>query len=465
MRGVQPSQSVQHSAVAGETGRHPVWLHSGLVTPTGSAPTPALRRVIGTGGAVAIGLAAMVGAGVFTVWGPAAASAGSLLLVGLAVAAVVATANALSSAQLAVRYPEAGGTYVYGRRRLGEWWGFLAGWSFVVGKTASCAAMALAIASAVVPPVWQRPVGVAVALALGLLASGGVVRTVRASLVAVVFVAAVLVALMVTAMLILVPVAPLVADGGSGVVGSSEPTLLGVLQAAGLLFFAFAGYARMATLGEEVRDPRRTLVRAIPLALGIALALYLTLAWVLLTRVGPTALAGSTAPVVDLARAVGSPLLNVLVTVAAVVAAAGAMLALFAGIGRTALGMAREGDLPRPLARVSGRSGAPAAAQLTVAVLVAAIVLVADLRGAIGFSSFGVLLYYFVANLAAVGQPREERLFPRIIPCVGMAGTLLLAVLLPLPSVVGGLAVVGIGVLIRLVARLFVRSRRIVQDG
>lgn len=435
------------------------------MTSAGPSPAPALRRVVGTGGAVAIGLAAMIGAGVFTVWGPAAASAGSLLLVGLAVAAVVATANALSSAQLAVRYPEAGGTYVYGRRRLGEWWGFLAGWSFVVGKTASCAAMALAIAAAVVPSAWQRPVGVAVALALGLLASGGVVRTIRASLVAVVFVATVLVALMVTAMLVLAPVSTLDADGGTGVVGSAEPTLLGVLQAAGLLFFAFAGYARMATLGEEVRDPRRTLVRAIPLALGIALALYLTLAWVLLTRVGPTALAGYTAPVVDLARAVGSSPLSVLVTVAAVVAAAGAMLALFAGIGRTALGMARERDLPRPLARVSGRSGAPATAQLTVAVLVAVIVLVADLRGAIGFSSFGVLLYYFIANLAAVGQPRDERLFPRFVPWVGMVGTLVLATLLPFPSVVGGLVVVAVGVLVRLLARRVARRRRIVQDG
>ena len=87
----------------------------------------------------------MIGAGIFVALAPAAAAAGSVLLVGLAVAAVVAYCNATSSARLAARYPQSGGTYVYGRERLGEFWGYLAGWSFVVGKTASCAAMALTV--------------------------------------------------------------------------------------------------------------------------------------------------------------------------------------------------------------------------------------------------------------------------------------------------------------------------------
>ena len=89
----------------------------------------------------------MVGAGVFSAFTPAAAAAGSGLLVGLVVAAVVAWCNATASAQLAAQYPTSGGTYVYGRERLGPWWGFVAGWGFVVGKTASCAAMALTVAT------------------------------------------------------------------------------------------------------------------------------------------------------------------------------------------------------------------------------------------------------------------------------------------------------------------------------
>ena len=104
---------------------------------TSAAPRDRLARRLGLGDAVAIGLAAMIGAGVFAVWAPAAQSAGAGLIVGLAIAAFVALANAASTAQLAVRYPESGGAYRYGRERLGEWPGFLAGWGFVVGKLAS----------------------------------------------------------------------------------------------------------------------------------------------------------------------------------------------------------------------------------------------------------------------------------------------------------------------------------------
>ena len=106
---------------------------------------PTLRRALGTRDAVVIGMGSMIGAGVFTAIGPAAAAAGDWLMLGLAIAGLVALCNAMSSAWLAALYPESGGTYVYARRRLGHFWGFLAGWAFVVGKLASCAAMAFTI--------------------------------------------------------------------------------------------------------------------------------------------------------------------------------------------------------------------------------------------------------------------------------------------------------------------------------
>src|SRR3982750_4077347 len=111
-----------------------------------------LRRRLTLADAVVVGLGAMIGAGVFTAFAPAAAAAGAGLLPALAVAAVVAWCNATSSARLAARYPESGGSYVYGRERLGPFWGYLAGWSFVVGKTASCAAMALTVGAYLWPP-------------------------------------------------------------------------------------------------------------------------------------------------------------------------------------------------------------------------------------------------------------------------------------------------------------------------
>ncbi len=225
-----------------------------------------MERRLGTADAVVIGLGAMIGAGVFVVFAPAAAVAGTGLLVGLAIAAFIAFCNATSSAQLAARYPPtSGGTYVYGREQLGPWWGgFAAGWSFVIGKTASCAAMALTFATYVAPTAWRvPPVAVLVVAALVAVNYRGVTRTAH--------MARVIVAVSTTALC----VALVVAVVGPGAVREFPDLAFGswygILQSAGLLFFAFAGYARIATLGgEEVRDPRRTIPRAILIALTVA---------------------------------------------------------------------------------------------------------------------------------------------------------------------------------------------------
>jgi len=403
----------------------------------------ALARRLGTGDAVVIGLGSMVGAGVFSAFAPAAAAAGSALLIGLALAAGVAYCNAVASAQLAAQYPTSGGTYVYGRERLGEWWGFVAGWGFVVGKTASCAAMALTFASYAVPgSTWvQRLVGVAAVVLLTGANCLGVTRTAGLTRL---LVAASLLAL-------LVMVAAIVGGGASASsLGGFHGGAYGVLQSAGLLFFAFAGYARIATLGEEVRDPERTIPRAIPLALGIAVAIYAAVGISCLLVAGPEALATSTAPVATAVNAAGAAWALPVVRVGAAVASLGALLALIAGIGRTSLAMARNGDLPRKLAAIEPRHRVPARAELAVGAAVSVLVLTTDLRGAIGFSSFGVLTYYAIANTAAFTQTAERRRWPRALNVAGALGCAVLAVALPLSAVVAGLAVFAVGVVGRL---------------
>ncbi len=183
----------------------------------------------------------------------------------------------------------------------------------------------------------------------------------------------------------------------------------GVLQAAGLLFFAFAGYARIATLGEEVREPRTTIPRAIPLALLIAVVVYAVVGVSILLVAGPDLLTASTSPLVTAAVAAGRPAIEPVVRVGASLASLGALLALMAGIGRTSLAMARERDLPRWLGAVHPRFRVPHHAEVLLAVVVCVLVLVTDLRGALGFSSFGVLIYYAIANVAAFTQPAADR--------------------------------------------------------
>lgn len=404
--------------------------------------SPTLARRLGLRDAVFIGLGSMIGAGVFSAFAPAARVAGSGLLIGLLVAAVVAVCNALASAQLAAQYPTSGGTYVYGREQLGPWWGFIAGWSFVIGKTASSAAMALTFAAYAAPAGWEKPVAAVAVIALAAVNYRGVSRTALATRVIVVVVLAVLAVVVITGF-------------GGGLHAQSSLSFsggaYGVLQAAGLLFFAFAGYARIATLGEEVRDPARTIPHAIILALSITVVVYALVAVVLLGTLGPERLASSAAPLADAVVANGMPWASPLVRVGAALASLGALLALIAGIGRTSLAMARERDLPSWLSAVHPRYQVPHRAEVVLAAVVVVLVLTVDLRGAIAFSSFGVLLYYLVANIAAFTQAPGNRRYPRALQVLGALGCVVLVATLPPLGIAVGVAVVLVGVVYRAV--------------
>jgi basic amino acid/polyamine antiporter, APA family len=408
---------------------------------------PALRRRLGTSDAAVIGVGSMVGAGVFSAIGPAAAAAGSWLVFGLVLAALVAYCNAVASAQLAAQYPLSGGSYVYGRERLGPWWGFAAGWCFATGKTASCAAMALTFGAYVAPGsgLVQRLLGILAVTILTAVTLRGIERTAHLT--------RALVGVSVGALLLIVAILVGSGESDTGRLTVGEPDVYGVLQAAGLLFFAFAGYARIATLAEEVRTPERTIPRAIVTALAAVLLLYLAVAVSALIVAGPDALAASSAPLRTAVELAGADWAKPVVTVGAAVASLGALLALLAGVARTALAMGRNRDLPARLAVVDRTHAVPQVAQLAVAGVVVLLVATIDLRGMIGFSSFGVLLYYAVANAAAWTQRGTERRFPKGLQALGLAGCLTLVVTLPLVSVVAGAAVLAAGCVGRLLAR------------
>jgi APA family basic amino acid/polyamine antiporter len=243
---------------------------------------------------------------------------------------------------------------------------------------------------------------------------------------------------------------------------TSSPTgggVYGILQSGGLLFFAFAGYARVATMGEEVRDPSRTIPRAIVISLGIAVAVYAVVAVTVLAVLGPAATAASVAPLADAAAASGWGWTQPVVRVGAAAASLGALLALIAGIGRTTLAMAREDDLPRFLAAVHPRWHTPHRAELAIGAIVIVTVAVVDLRGAIGFSSFGVLIYYFIANAAAYRQRASARRYPRALQVLGLIGCAVLVVTLPVIAVVVGAIVVLVGIVYRVIRLRTLRAR------
>jgi APA family basic amino acid/polyamine antiporter len=373
----------------------------------------------------------MVGAGAFYVWAPAAALAGSLLWVSLIIAGAIALLNALVVAQLALHNPVSGGAYRYGRTYINPRAGFLAGWFFLVGKTASAAAIS-AIAARYLWP--DNPTLVAVAL-LAVFAAANItgLRTTAA-----------------ISLLIAVLVVGFLITFLAGATGPGEFSLSfagesgwGVFQAAGLMFFAFAGYARMATLGEEVKNPEKVLPRVIVITLLGVLALYAAIALVTLRLVGPDRLARSEAPLVEIAPEALAPW----VVGVAVLASLGSLAAILAGLSRTSMAMAQEGDLPRELGVVWKRTSSPAVAELVMALGAIVAVIVVDPVWLVGASSSAVLSYYAIAHASAIKQPESERILPVATPWVGLVGCLGLVATLPWPSLVTGGVIFLIGLL------------------
>ena len=401
--------------------------------PNEAAPSRLSRR-LNTADAVAIGLSAMIGAGVFVAIGPASASAGSGVLLGLVIAAFVAYCNASSSAQLAAVYPESGGAYVYGRKQLAPFWGWLAGWGFVVGKLASCAAAALTFGFYLYPSL-ARPLAVGAVILLTLANYRGIKKTAAVTWI------------LLTLVLIALGTIVFASTFGGSVNGkhlvplSGTNGLHGILQAGAIMFFAFAGYARIATLGEEVQEPKRTIPKAIFIALLITLAIYMCVAVSALLAVGAPVLADAKAPLARAVEAGRFAWLSPIVKLGATVATLGVLLSLMLGISRTVFSMSANGELPKWFSAVHPRYKVPHHAEVAVAALIAIIVLLGDVRSAIGFSSFTILIYYAITNAAAFTLAPEKRLWPRWIALTGLFSCSLLALSLPAESLILGMLV------------------------
>lgn len=379
---------------------------------------------------MAIGIAAMLGAGVFYVWSPAVERAGSWVLVSLLLAGLVATLNGLVTAQLAIHLPVSGGIYSYANHYRGPYAGFLAGWLFVTGKTGSAAAIAY-IAASYLSPENARVIAAGFVFLLSAIIISGIrlAAGVSMAIAGVVIVGLLWLALPRTL-------------STPWPVFDEDPTLMGIVGAAGLLFFAFAGYARMATLGEEAIAPRQTIPRAIVGALWVVFVVYLVVALAVI----PLALgapSGLDTPLTLLAGA-GN---GWLVTALAVLASLGSLLAILAGLSRTSLAMGRRRDLPQALARVSHRTGGPIVAEITVALVAIALIMLTEPLWLVGLSSAGVLTYYALGHLSALAQPKSERFLPRFVPALGLVLCALLVVTLPIESVVAAAVSAGVGTL------------------
>lgn len=424
-------------------------------------PSNQLRRDIGIWGAIMMGLGSIVGTGVFISIAIAAGIAGPYVIIAIALAAIVAICNGLSSAQLAANYPVSGGTYEYGYRLLPESIGFVAGWTFLFAKSASAATAALGLSGYLIVTlgiddgagtVW---IAIGVLMSLTMVALTGIQRTngINITIVAITLISlTVFVGSGTPLMLTNVP------QNLSGVLTLKEFSAASLMHATALMFVAYTGYGRIATLGEEVKNPRHTIPRAVIATLAISMLLYLSVAVVAVATVG----AGALGDVADRRIAslsviasgfavdfwglkIGGGTIGSLVSIGAITAMLGVLLNLLLGLSRVMLAMARRQDMPHALSNISSRHGVPVSATLAVAAIIAALILAGDIKLTWSLSAFAVLIYYSITNACALRLPVEQRIFPIWTAWVGLTACFTLAFWVPREIWMFGVGFIAVG--------------------
>ena len=400
--------------------------------------TPQLQRELGVFGAIMMGLGSIIGTGVFVSIGIAAGIAGPAVILAVAIGALVAICNGLNSAQLAANHAVSGGTYEYGYKFLNPWLGFTAGWMFLVAKSASAATAALGFAGYLLNAFGVSNKNLLIAIALIAVALitviilTGIKRSNTANIVIV------SITLLTLSFFIIAGLPVLTTQGLTNLTPffatanqESVNPITAVLHATALMFVAYTGYGRIATLGEEVREPRKTIPKAIILTMIVTMLLYIVVAIVSVGTVGAETLSqaatSKAAPLEVAARSFPIPGSPQIIAIGAITAMLGVLLNLILGLSRVVLAMGRRGDLPRVFARLNETGTTPFWAVIVVGIAIAFLVLIGNVKTTWSFSAFSVLIYYAITNLASLGIPAEGRLYPKAIAWLGLLACLFLA--------------------------------------
>lgn len=403
-----------------------------------------LRRSLGLFDAFAIGLGAIVGAGIFVVTGVAANLAGPALLLSLVIGAVVSGFTAMSFAELAMRIPKEGGGYEFAHQLVSPFGGFVSGWMWLISNVLSGTAVAIGFASylAVFIPL---PVNlVAAAACLGVMAINlwGIKESTTLNDLLVVFKVGVLMVFVAIGVVLVHP---------ENFVPFSPNGSWGVMQGAAIIFFAYSGFGRIAMVSEEVIDPKKTVPRAIFLALAVSTIIYILVAGVSVGMIGYEGLAGSASPL-STAASLESPLLSEFIGLAAIAATLSVLLTTLLGMSRLSFAMSRNGDLPKSLTKLHPKTKTPVVAIVLFGGLMAIFCLFSSVLLAAALSNFGSLLYYALVNASALKMPRPS--YPRLIPILGLISCLVLMLFLGLDAWLFGI------VALLLVVVLFLGRRR-----
>ena len=402
-----------------------------------------LLRLLTLKDAVGVGLGAIIGAGIFVVTGIAAGVSGPAFIVGLLVAGIIATFNALSSAQLAAIYPHSGGTYEYGYILINPAFGFSAGWMFLISKLAAAGVVAIGFGSyfyQLVPV--ASPITFSV-LAVILLTVANYFGIKKAGTLNLVIVTITMLSLLYLVFSGIPEVNP------ENFKPFAPFGISGIAEATALLFFAFTGYARIATLAEEVAEPKKTIPKAIIITIVTAILLYTAISVVAIGVIGTESMANSTSPLQVVADTLSTPAISVIITIGASTAMLGVLLSQVLGISRMMLAMSRRSDLPPIFHRIHNRYRVPHIGILITGIIILLLTLIGSFEFIVRAATFTILLYYSITNIAAIRQPKKDRMYGILIPIFGLAGCLIMSASLPLNVIISGIGLLLAGFGIR----------------
>ncbi len=404
-----------------------------------------LLRVLTLKDAVGIGLGAIIGAGIFVVTGVAAGISGPAFVVSLLLAGIIATFNALSSAQLAAIYPHSGGTYEYAYRLINPTWGFAAGWMFLMSKLAAGSVVAIGFGSyfyQLVPFGSPLILSAAAVILLTIANFFGIKKTGNLNLFIVGFT--------------IISLLYLTFSGAPRInVDNFKPfapfSLSGIAEATALLFFAFTGYARIATLAEEVKDPEKTIPKAIIITIVTAILLYVAVSVVAIGTIGAEQMAGSKSPLQLVAISMNTPGIKVIITLGASTAMLGVLLSQILGISRMMFAMGRKKDLFPVFETIHPRNNVPHIGIFVTGAIILILTFLGTFEFILASAAFTILLYYTITNISALKQPKSEQRFGQVVPNLGLIGCLLMALFLDFKVIISGIFLLLIGFAFRFI--------------
>ena len=379
------------------------------------------NRTLTLKSSIYLGLSSMIGAGLFNNIAPTSKISSYGSVIGLLIASSLAIANASSSAQLSSLFPKTGGTYLYAKEVLGRPYDIIAGVVFIIGKTISCIAIALTVGN-YLSPVYGRELGVVLCLLIFLLSFSGINKTAE---IAKWFVWILFGLLMFYSFSII---------STSGVNYAipvfNDISFDSILLSASIWFFAFTGYSRLATFGEEVKNPREIIPTAIFTGLGITVLLYLIISWLTLSVVSPEIIMNSSTPLLVAMDVSRFSDFTFLVVFASSIAMVSVFLALMPGISRIYVALSRDRILPQAFSKIHKKFNSAYLSEAFVLISVVIGIYIFDVVGSIKTSSFFILIYYTITNLCVIKLDKEKRLYSVVVAYYGFAFCLVLAIAL-----------------------------------